>query len=149
MGKTLWFGLMAGALAAPVALAGRPPPEPLHCQHEDARDCSAANGRIDARRYAARNEFGFHTFGGPALPQEPLRILHEEYTRAGIEVWWTGDTMDIERIDYYNGFNEGMEEAIDARRGRGYVRRVRDRIAARMKAAEARDKAQPAGGRQR
>jgi hypothetical protein len=144
MGKMLWIGLMAAALAVPVAAADRTPPVPQHCQHEDARDCTAANGRIDAEWLAARNQFGFHIFGGPALPQEPLKILHEEYTKAGIEVWWTGDIIDIGRDDYYNAFNKRMEEAIDARRGRGYVGRVHDRIAARMKAVEARDKARAA-----
>jgi len=137
MGKMLRIGWIAGALAIPAAAADRAPPVPLHCQHEDTRDCTAANGGIDAQRSAARNQFGFHTFGGPALPQQPLKILREEYTKAGIEVWWIGDYIDTARTDYYNGFNQGMEEAIDARRGRGYVRRVHDRIEARMKAAEA------------
>ena len=140
--------VVVSTLAAPASATDATARVQLPCPDESARDCTAAMGRIDAERSAVRNKLGFYVFGGPALPQEPLEIIHDEYTKAGIEVWWTGDIPSA-RDAYYNAFNKRMEEAIDARRGQDYVRKVHDRIDARIRAARARDKARAVAGGQR
>ena len=148
MGKMFWIAMATSALAGPAW--GLEANSPLHCQESrDVRECTAANGRIDAEHVAARNKLAFYVFGGPAMPQEPLEILRDEYTKAGFEVWWLGDVPQFDRDAYHNAFNKRMEEVFDARHGRGAMRKVYDRIKARMTAAESRNKARAAsaGGR--
>jgi hypothetical protein len=137
----LWIAMVAGALAGPAMAFDMHARDGLHCQEgSDPRECTAANGQADAERVLARNKLALFVFGGPAMPQEPLEIMNEEYTKAGFDVWWLGDMPQFDRDAYHKAFNERMEGAFDARHGRGAMRRVHDRIGARIKAARARKK---------
>jgi hypothetical protein len=150
MGKVFWIALAVGSLAGQASARDVNPRIPLHCQYDsDVRECTAANGRIDAERVLARNKLAFYVFGGPAMPQEPLEIMDDEYKKAGFEVWWLGDLPQFDRDAYHNAFNKRMEEAFDARHGQGAMRKIYNRVDARIKAARARREAQAAAGEKR
>jgi hypothetical protein len=88
----------------------------------------------------SRGELGLKLWGGPAAPQPAMNIILDEYKRAGISAWLTGDTLimpgDGEDL-YIKGFNSTMEKAIAQKRGPRYLARVYQRIDERIKRAEA------------
>jgi hypothetical protein len=109
-----------------------------HCQSSEDRSCTEANGRIDATALTAEGKLGLMVWGGPAAPQPAMRIILEEYKKAGISVWLTGDVMPSEGEDqYYKGFNRTMEKAIAGKRGADFLPKAQQRMEERIKAAEA------------
>lgn len=110
------------------------PPSWLRCRNDAARDCTVANGRADALAMAQKKLYVLFTWGGPATPQEPTRILVEESNRIGIAIWFTGDTIDTHAEAYQNAFNAAMKSAVDAVRGPSVLRDAEARIARRTRA---------------
>jgi hypothetical protein len=133
--------VLLSSLAFAAAAHARPlridPPSWLHCQSDAVRDCSAANGRVDAAALAARKRYVLFVAGGPAWPQAPIQITVDELNRVGIGAWFTGDYIEAQRTAYIEAFNDAMEKAFTAQHGPRVLHDVRARTGARIQAAEA------------
>jgi hypothetical protein len=138
MKASLFALLLLWTIAGTVSFAGNPV-RAMHCNSGDDSTCTAANGRVDAMTLVGQGKLGLMVWGGPAAPQLPLKIILQEYKRAGILVWLTGDTIPLGgEHEYQEAFNQAMERAIGERKGPDYVHDVVARVTKRINAAEAR-----------